>query len=113
MAEPAFFLEETTFCIWRRYVDTGWHVGKIKYPDAGDPDGSEYLLSILDGRPSTYKEFAEPYYEKKLDIEAINHIYRHEVLTTKIISQLNPEITLQSLTSDIEEIDYPRLVSVT
>jgi hypothetical protein len=50
-------------------------------PDADDPDGSEYLLSILDGRPSIYKEFAESYYEKKLDIHAIEHIYRHEVLT--------------------------------
>jgi hypothetical protein len=81
LAEPAFSLEETTFCIWRRYVDTAWRVGSINYPDADDPDGSEYLLSILDGRPSIYKEFAESYYEKKLDIHAIEHIYRHEVLT--------------------------------
>jgi len=65
LAEPAFSIPETTFCIWRRYVDTAWHVGPINYPDEDDPDGSEYLLSILDGRPSTYKEFAESYYEKK------------------------------------------------
>lgn len=57
------------------------------------------------------KSFAESYYEKKLDIDAIEHIYRHEILTTKIISRLNGEITLQSLTSDMEEIDYPRLIS--
>lgn len=36
------------------YVDDAWHVGPIDYPDEDDPDGSEYLLSILDGRPSTY-----------------------------------------------------------
>ena len=99
LAEPAFSLEETTFCIWRRYVDTAWRVGSINYPDADDPDGSEYLLSILDGRPSIYKEFAESYYEKKLDIDAIEQIYHLEILTTKIISGLNGEITLQSLTS--------------
>jgi hypothetical protein len=99
LAEPAFSLEETTFCIWRRYVDTALCVGPINYPDADDPDGSEYLLSILDGRPSIYKEFAEPYYEKKLDIDAIEQIYHLEILTTKIISGLNGEITLQSLTS--------------
>jgi hypothetical protein len=47
-------------------------------------------------RPSNYKDFAESYYEKKLDIDAIEQIYRHEILTTKIISGLNGEITLQS-----------------
>ena len=113
LAEPAFSIPETTFCIWRRYVDTAWHVGPINYPDEDDPDGSEHLLSILDGRPSTYKEFAESYYEKKLDIDAIEHIYRHEILTTKTISRLNGELTLRSLTSDMEEIDYPRLISNT
>jgi hypothetical protein len=27
--------------------------------------------------------FLNSYYEKKLDIDAIEHIYRHEILTTK------------------------------
>jgi hypothetical protein len=70
-------------------------------------------LSILDGRPSTYKEFADSYYEKKLDMHAIEHIYRHKVLTTELISRLNCEVSLQSLTADIKEIDYPGLISDT
>ena len=69
------------------------------------------MLSILDGRPSTYKEFAEEYFEKKLNIAAIERIYRHEALTTEIVSQLNNEITLESLIADIEEIAYPRPIS--
>lgn len=113
LAEPAFSIFETTFCIWRRYVDKAWQVGPINYPYADDPDGSEYLLSILDARPLVYKEFAESYYEKKLDIDAIEIIYRHEVLTTQLISRLNGELTLESLTADIEEIEYPRLISDT
>jgi hypothetical protein len=64
LSEPAFSIQETTFCIWRRYIDSSWRVGTINYPDEDDPDGSEYMLSILDGRPSTYKEFAESYYGK-------------------------------------------------
>src|SRR5215475_7713429 len=82
LADPAFFIPATTFCIWRQYIDAAWQVGLINYPDGQDADGSEDLLSILDGQPSTYKEFAEWYYEKNLDLHAIEHIYRHEVLTT-------------------------------
>src|SRR5688500_10860335 len=83
LSEPAFSIQETTFCIWRRYIDSSWQVGRIDYPDEDDPDDSEKILSILDGLPSTYKEFAEAYYEKQLDLDAIEHVYRHEPLTNE------------------------------
>lgn len=110
LSEPAFSIQESTFCIWRRYIDSSWQVGRIDYPDEDDPDGSEYMLSILDGRPSTYKEFAESYYEKPLDLDAIEQIYRHVPLTNEIVARLNDEITLESLTADIEEISYSKPV---
>lgn len=107
LSEPAFSIQETTFCIWRRYIDPSWQVGTINYPDKDDPDGSQYMLSILDGRPSTYKEFAEAYYEKPLDLDAIEQIYRHEPLTNEIVARLNDEITSESLIADVEQIAYP------
>ena len=108
LSEPAFSIQESTFCIWRRFIDSSWQVGRIDYPDEDDPDGSEYMLSILDGRPSTYKEFAESYYEKSLDLDAIEQIYRHVPLTNEIVARLNDDITLESLTPDIEEISYSK-----
>jgi hypothetical protein len=36
LSEPAFSIQETTFCIWRRYVDSSWQVGMINYPDGED-----------------------------------------------------------------------------
>lgn len=108
LSEPAFSIHETTFCVWRRYVDMAWQVGNIDYPDGNDPDGSEYMLSILDGQPSSYKEFAESYYEKQLDLDAIEHIYHHELLTTEIVARINDEVTPESLMADLNQIDYPR-----
>lgn len=108
LSEPAFSIQETTFCIWRKYLDSLWQAGRIDYPDEDDPDGSEHMLSILDGRPSTYKDFAESYYEKSLNLDAIEHLYRHEALTDKIVAQLNDGITLESLVPDIEQIAYPK-----
>ena len=45
----------STFCIWRRYGDHSWQMGPVELPaDHPDPDGSELLLSALDGSPQTY-----------------------------------------------------------
>jgi hypothetical protein len=107
LSEPAFSIEDTTFCIWRKYTDSSWQVGSIDYPEGDDPDGSEDLLSILDGQPSTYKEFAEEYYEREVELSAVEHIYQHRTLTSEIVAALNADIALGELKSDIEEIGYP------
>jgi len=107
LSEPAFSIEDTTFCIWRKYTDSSWQVGKIDYPEGDDPDGSEDLLFILDGKPPTYKEFAEEYYEREVDISAVEHVYQHKPLTSEIVAALNAEVAWEELQSDIEEIGYP------
>ncbi len=107
LTEPAFSIEDTTFCIWRKYNDPTWQVGEIDCPEDEDADGSEYFLSILDGNPQTYKEFVEEYYEKEIDISAIEYIYRHKPLTEELIASINKDIRLGALEKDIEGIGYP------
>ena len=106
LIEPAFSMTETTFCIWRRNADAAWQTGKIDYPKEEDPDGSEDLLYILDGDPKTYQEFAEQYHECSIDLGTVRSIYQHQPLTTQMIKGLNPEVSLESLASDLEEISY-------
>ena len=108
MQEPAFNIDETTFCLWRRPGDRDWQIGPVAFPpDAPDPDGSEFLLSPLDGRPATYWTWAADYYETEIDLAAVEHVFQHRPLTTEIVERLNPNITLKVLTADIEEIAYP------
>lgn len=107
LSEPAFSISETTFCIWRRTEDESWQTGQIQYPEDADPDGSEDLLFILDGDPETYREFAEQYYECEVDLESVISIYDHQPLTPGLVKKLNPEASLESLTSDLEQIGYP------
>ena len=107
LAEPAFSMDATTFCIWRRSVDPSWQVGEIEYPEEEDPDGSDDLLFILDGEPSTYREFAEQYYERTIDLSAVSHIYEQKFLTAEILEILNAEVSREDLKSDLEEIGYP------
>lgn len=107
LREPAFSMENTTFCIWRKYEDSGWQAGKISYPQATDPDGSAEMLPILIGNPETYREFASNYYESKIELPPIAHIYQHQPLIEKFIVELNNEASLELLQKDITEIGYP------
>lgn len=107
LTEPAFSMEETTFCVWRKYSDSFWQVGNIDYPEGEDPDGSEDLLWILEDNPEHYQYFATEYYEQDVPLSAVKHIYEHKPLTDDIISQLNSEISKDELRDDVKEIGYP------
>ncbi|MDZ7969664.1 MAG: hypothetical protein RM368_32775 [Nostoc sp. DedSLP03] len=107
LKEPAFLINETTFCIWRSFQDATWKRGVLKFPESDNPDGSKELLSILDGNPLTYQTWAESYYEQKISVNAVDQVYKHCHLTQSLVSELNPDISLQMLAQDIEEIGYP------
>ncbi|MEH6448482.1 MAG: hypothetical protein V7765_07415 [Oleispira sp.] len=105
--EPAFSMDDISFCIWRLSTANSWSKGEFEYADDDDPDGSEHLLDIFDAKPITYQVFAQEYYEVDLAHDAIEKIYHHIPLTNELIQSINPEITLKELEKDIMEIGYP------
>lgn len=107
LADPAFPVEETSFCVWRRADGPAWEAGAIRFPGGEDPDGSRLLLSILDGNPRTYQEWAEEYYERGVPLDAVGAVYRHEPLTARLLGRLNPDIDADDVADDVEEIGYP------
>jgi len=109
LTEPAFFVGEATFCLWREFNDDLWRTGSIAFPNEEDPDGSERLLYILDGDPLTFKEWAEGYHEKSIPIDSIGKIYEHRPLTDELVQSLNPGIEMKDVIEDVEEIGYPHI----
>lgn len=107
LSDPAFSLEDVTFCIWNTVQDKQWKTGDISFPDAEFSDGSEDLLCILDGKPETYQKYADEYYEREIRLEAIQHIYNYQPLTTDILTAINSEAAWADLEEDIAEIGYP------
>jgi hypothetical protein len=105
--EPAFSMRDTTFCIWRGVDDISWNVGNVSYPDGDDPDGSGWMLTILDGNPSTYKDWAESYYEHPVSLSGIKRIYEYSHLTPETVRELNPNVDFSTILADSEEIGYP------
>jgi hypothetical protein len=108
LGEPAFSVEDTTFCLWRGPCDPSWQVGPIEWPEDPDPDGSAQLLTLLDGNPESYQQYAEDYFEREIDMAAIEHVYAHKPLTQELLFLVNPGLSLEDLEADIVEIGYPR-----
>lgn len=107
LQEPAFSMQSASFCLWRRHTDRQWSVvipthGSISPND----DGSEELLTILDGEPATYQQWAQDYYERPISLNAVRAIYTHESLNEELIAALNPEVSLPDISGDIAEIGY-------
>jgi hypothetical protein len=109
LAEPAFSLDETTFCLWRRLSDRAWQIGAIDCLEGQDPDGSAELLRLLDGDPEAYRAWAEDYFETSVARSAVDHIYAHRPLTEEVVKDLNPQLSLIDLAEDVSEIAYPTL----
>jgi 7-keto-8-aminopelargonate synthetase-like enzyme len=65
------------------------------------------MLSILDANPSTYKAWAEDYYERSVTLSAVQQIYGHAPLTQELAQELNTNVVIESLLADAAEIDYP------
>jgi hypothetical protein len=110
MDEPAFADEDgrrlVTTCFWRRTDDAEWSCGPVK--NVTD-DGADELFELLaDPRPEAYLTFAEDYYERALDLEAVRHVYALMPLSEYVVTSLNRDRRLADLTDDIAEIGYPR-----
>lgn len=106
--EPAFCMDQATFCLWRGRADTRWSVVSADGgPASADADGSAELLAILDGDPRTYQAWAQDYYERDVPLEAVRALYEHQALDVDLVAALNPELALADLRPDTDEIGYP------
>lgn len=108
LKESAFHMEDTTFCIWCLAGNSTWSCGSIKFPsDEEDPDGSQWMLSALDGNPETYQSLAKDYFELDVALEAISRVFSHEPLSVALLQAFPSSRNIQDVIADAEEIGYP------
>ena len=105
--EPAFHMDDTTFCLWCPAGGDAWCQGEIVYPSDSDPDGSAWMLSYYAGGPGTYHDFAGRYYEVDVPLDAVARIYRHEPLSPELIAALGSLRSYDVLIVEAAEIGYP------
>jgi hypothetical protein len=109
--EPAFCDEYgtpfVTVCLWREHAGTAWRHGVIRFPDKGD-DGADWLFALLtDGTPEAYQDWAQDYYERPIDLDAVRHIYAGKPLTANVVTALNSATTLAAVAERVAATGYP------
>lgn len=99
--EPAFMMDQTTFCVWNEKEQNEWTSSQQI------ADEAYALLQVLVGGAEHYHVWAQEYYEIELDLEPIQHVFAMKPLDEQLLQALNPEIELDELEEDIAEIGYP------
>lgn len=98
----------TTFCLWYTPAH-GWQTGLLTNED----DGSEERLSIFDGQPETYSEWAYEYYcedtgRPPLNVAAVAQVYQGASLTKELVIAIVDEPhDWPQLAEDLQTIGYP------
>ncbi len=98
-----------TLCLWHFPEDDQWKQGKIDFPEGEDPDGSQYLLSLLRFSPQAFKDWVADYYElSNLDLDTIQDFYAGKPASRAHIQRLNPQcMSFAALSQEFALIGYP------
>ncbi|MFF2660436.1 hypothetical protein ACFVUH_24140 [Kitasatospora sp. NPDC058032] len=70
---------DVTVCLWREAGDDRWRTGDVRFDpaDGEDPDGADHLFQLLvDGTPEAFRDGAEAYDERPVDLDAVRLEYR-------------------------------------
>lgn len=98
----------TSFCLWQSDGEENWQTPQ---PAAAVKISAE-LLSPFDGNPSTYKHWADAYFENNglpsgIPLEAVKQIFAHQKLDKSIVLAISPGFNdWEQLEEDLEEISY-------
>ncbi|MBZ0275801.1 MAG: hypothetical protein K8I60_06635 [Anaerolineae bacterium] len=108
LMEPALSFSDTTFCLWwSNHGVKEWAYGRKIMLDGYHLDGSRELLSILDGKPETYRQWATAYYEEEISLDAVREIYSHKPLDRPTIMSLNSDVDIDVVVTEAREIGFP------
>ncbi|MFB9240169.1 hypothetical protein IV454_21880 [Massilia antarctica] len=103
--EPAFSMQDATFCYWRKTDDATWN----KVQGSLQDDGSDDMLSLLGSGPSGYQAWAESYFEVPVDHQAVCAVFGHVPMSETMILALNPDAEVDVARREAAEIGYPLL----
>ena len=98
----------TTFCIWSTELKN-WQIGEIE----NHKNNSQEMLSIFDGQPKSYIDWASEYFEESyktsgIPLDTVMQIYDGQTLTKPMVLSIVDDLEdWEQLEKDLIEIDYP------
>lgn len=96
LSEPAFTIEDARVLGYLKGTDWVFF---------GDKESSSCTkaLNSFNWSAADYKKWADEYYEKELDLECLEKVFNGD-LFEEIVQRLNPEMSIELLKDDLEEI---------
>lgn len=111
LLQPRFMLDGTFLASTAFWSDRGdaWRAGLSSAPaDAEDADGALLLFELLlDDRPEAFVAFADEYYERDVDADAVRAIYDMQPLTPHLVRKIRPDVELSQVLLLAEKLTYP------
>jgi hypothetical protein len=95
--EAAFSMEDVTF--------GGFHDGK-QWTLRGNAKPMRDDLAILTGDAKKYRAYVQAVFERKVPLDAIEHVLAGDKLDAKLVARITDERTLADLKDDLAEIGY-------
>lgn len=105
LSEPAFLMDDATFCYWRSVGATEWSKVSVRNPESDD--GSTALLALLVDPAESYVEFANYYFEENISVEVVRCAYNLQPIDERLISSINPGLAIADAVTMAREIGYP------
>ena len=100
--EPAFDNPDTTFCLYREKSASDWtKVGP------SPKSHQDKLLELLAMDTKGYIEWALGYYECVVPLDAVQHIFAIEPLTTQLVHSINGHVNQRDVQKEAKDIGYP------
>ncbi|MFI8452666.1 hypothetical protein [Streptomyces erythrochromogenes] len=117
VTEPAFCDDDgdgpvprVTVVFWREAADEAWRTGPVVIPQGpgGYGDGARDLFEVLAaGTPEAYRDFAEEYHERSVDLDAVRHVFALRPLTGDVVKALNPDADPGVVAGAVAATGYP------
>jgi hypothetical protein len=106
--EPAFALEEITFCFWATTNETkneaDWTAGKIAPLKGKDVDGAGSLLACF----GNFHTWASTYYGEPIDRAALDRLFREqEPIDWAMLEALNVDFDERAVREEAELLEWP------
>lgn len=103
--EPAFSMENTTFCLWN--VGSGWQRSETVAENMIARDGSAAMLALLVGTPADYVAYARDHFEIAVLEPVVARFFALDPLTDELAASLRSNANLAEI-EDLDQIGYPR-----
>ncbi|MBO1414912.1 hypothetical protein [Streptomyces sp. FH025] len=99
---------DATVCAWHETGSAGWQCGPVEFAD-GETDGANWLFELLTAADGTraFVGFAEDYYERPVDREAVESVLTGAPLDRRTVAALAPDADFDAIAARARALGHP------